>query len=171
MREKSYSMNAQPSICSPASGFGEASFESFLNGRDEPSWLRQRRREAFATFLSSPWPTARDEEWRRTDIRAFKLDAFAPTARPETTAEDFAAIEPVWKTLSANYGAGIAQVNGALVRTADPARLGGAVFIDFGTAVEAQPALLQRALLTQAVTPSADALAALHAAFWTGGTL
>src|SRR3954452_18458608 len=105
-------MNAPATITPATGGFTEASFEVFLQGRDEPDWLRQRRRDAFATFLASPWPSARDEEWRRTDIRAFKLDSFSPTARQEGTAEDFAAIEPVWNTLSTHYGAGIAQVNG-----------------------------------------------------------
>jgi len=165
-------MNVQAITPPPATGgFDEAGFEAFLKGRDEPSWLRQRRREAYATLRSSPWPTARDEEWRRTDIRAFKIDAFAPPGHQGPSAEDFAAIEPVWNTLSANYGAGIAQVNGGTVRSADPAGLGGAIFVDLDRAVKDYPALLQRFLLTEAVTPSADALAALHAAFWTGGTL
>ncbi len=50
-------------------GFDEAAFEAFLKGRDEPSWLTTRRKEAFARFQSAPWPTLRDEDWRRTDIR------------------------------------------------------------------------------------------------------
>src|SRR3954469_567253 len=152
-------------------GFNEASFEAFLKGRDEPDWLRCRRREAFAAFVAAPWPTSRDEEWRRTDIRGLKLDAFSPPGLQEPAAEDFAAIEPVWNTLSANYGAGIAQVNAAPVRAADPAGLGGAVFVDLGRAVRDHPELLERYLLTEAVVPATDALAALHAAFWTGGTL
>src|SRR3954463_4321983 len=122
------------SATSPASvtgGFNEATFEAFLNGKDEPAWLRQRRRDAFAAFLAAPWPTARDEEWRRTDIRAFKLDAFAPPGGQEAVLpEDVAAIEPLWQSLSASYGTGIAQVNGRTVHTADPAKLGGAVFLD-----------------------------------------
>jgi Fe-S cluster assembly protein SufD len=58
-------------------GFTEAAFEAFLKSRDEPAWLTERRKEAFAIFQATAWPTARDEEWRRTDIRALKLDAFA----------------------------------------------------------------------------------------------
>ena len=82
-------MNAQgTSSISATGGFDEASFDAFLRGRDEPGWLRERRREAFAAFLASPWPTARDEEWRRTDIRALKLDGFAPPPRREPSAED-----------------------------------------------------------------------------------
>src|SRR4051794_40122549 len=105
--------SASATTPSPASGgFSEANFEAFLRGRDEPSWLQQRRREAFAMFQAAPWPTARDEEWRRTDIRALKLNAFAPPPRQEPAAEDVAALDPVWTTLGENYGTGMAHVNG-----------------------------------------------------------
>ncbi len=152
-------------------GFTEAAFEAFLNGRDEPSWLTERRREAFRLFQALPWPTSNDEEWRRTDIRAFKLDAFAPPARREPGAEDKAALEPLWNTLSAHYGTGIEQINAEVTRAADPTKLEGAVFIDLGRAIRERPELLKRYLLTDAVAPGTDAFSALHAAFWTGGTL
>jgi Fe-S cluster assembly protein SufD len=152
-------------------GFTEASFEAFRKDRDEPSWLIERRKEAFAVFQATPWPTARDEEWRRTDIRALKLDAFAPPPGHAPTAEAKAAIEPFWKALSGHYATGIEQVNASATRAADPARLGGAVFVDLGRAVKDHPELIKRYLLTNAVTAQDDAFAALHAAFWTGGTL
>jgi Fe-S cluster assembly protein SufD len=88
---------------SPSGGFNETSFEAFLRGRDEPQWLRDRRREAFATFQKAPWPTSRDEEWRRTDIRGFKLDAFAPHERREPPAEAHEAFEPLVKELPMEY--------------------------------------------------------------------
>src|ERR1700712_4325446 len=94
----------------PATGFSEAAFENFLKGRAEPEWLRKRRREAFEAFRSLPWPTLRDEEWRRTDIRAFKLDQFAPPSG-EATADEKAAIAPVYEGLSGHYARGIEQVN------------------------------------------------------------
>jgi Fe-S cluster assembly protein SufD len=164
-------MNAPATRLPANSGFGEATFERFLNNRDEPAWLVQRRREAFAAFQSLPWPSARDEEWRRTDIRPLKLDAFVPEPVHSPAPEDIAAIEPLWQSLGASYGTGIAQVNGAALHAADPARLGGAILMDLGRAVREQPALVERYLLTEAVTPTADVFAALHAAFWTGGTL
>src|SRR5438270_13537808 len=94
----------------PLGGFTEANFEAFLKGRDEPAWLLDRRREAFAQFLAAPWPTLRDEEWRRTDIRAMKLDAFAPPAPLEPSAEARAALAPVWEALSGHYATGIEQI-------------------------------------------------------------
>src|SRR5881392_4262384 len=103
--------SARATVPPPATGgFGEAAFEAFSKGRDEPQWLRDRRREAFEVFRSSPWPTSRDEEWRRTDIRALKVDAFAPPAAGQPAREARAAIEPAWKALSAHYATGIEQV-------------------------------------------------------------
>jgi Fe-S cluster assembly protein SufD len=162
---------APATIPAATAGFTEAAFETFLKSRDEPAWLIARRREAFEAFRTLPWPTARDEEWRRTDIRALKLDAFAPPAPDAPDAPDSAALEPLWSTLSGHYAAGIEQVNARTTRTADPARLGGAVFVDLAEAVRAHPELIQRYLLTEAVSGREDALSALHAAFWTGGTL
>ncbi len=151
-------------------GFSDAAFERFLNERDEPAWLRKRRQEAFEIFKAKPWPTARDEEWRRTDIRAFKLDAFTPPSRNDESAGS-KTLEPLWQALSGHYATGIEQVNGVTTRQPDPAKLGGAIYIDLNRAVKDQPELIDRYLLTKAVSPSEDALSALHAAFWTGGTV
>ena len=82
-----------------------------------------------------------------------------------------AALDALWDDLSSHYATGIEHVNGAAVRHADPARLGGAVFLDLNQAVKDHPELVRRSLMTEAVTPSDDIFAALHAAFWTGGTL
>src|SRR5206468_7794418 len=100
-----------------------------------------------------------------------KLDAFAPPSRVPAAAEDSAALDALWRTLSAHYATGVEQVNARSTRAADPSRLGGAVFVDLDRAVKDHPELIRRYLLTQAVSPEADAFSALHAAFWTGGTL
>ena len=152
-------------------GFTESTFQSFLRGRDEPSWLTDRRREAFARFQAFAWPTARDEEWRRTDIRAFKLENFAPPCPDQPAGATRTALDGLWESLSSHYATGIEHVNGAAVRLADSSRLSGALFLDLHQAVRNHPDLVRRYLLTQAVKPADDIFAALHAAFWTGGTL
>jgi Fe-S cluster assembly protein SufD len=166
-------MSSASATTPPAStgGFTESAFESFLKDRDEPDWLRRRRREAFEIFRAKPWPSSRDEEWRRTDIRSLKLDAFGPPTRAVEAGGGSADLEPVWSTLSTNYATGIEQVNALATRAADPAKLGGAVFVDLATAVKDHPELVEKYLLTRAVSPGDDALSALHAAFWTGGAL
>jgi Fe-S cluster assembly protein SufD len=164
-------MNIVPETTAPATGgFTEAAFEAFLKTRDEPGWVIDRRREAFEAFRALPWPTMRDEEWRRTDIRALKLDAFAPPAVAPDAA-DSAALGPLWSALSGHYAAGIEQVNARTTRQPDASKLGGAIFVDLARAAQDHPELLKRFLLTQAVSGREDAFAALHAAFWTGGTL
>src|SRR5437879_1311228 len=59
-------------------GFNQETFDAFLAARREPAWLGALRREAWAKFQSLPWPHAGMEEWRRTDIRTFRLNKFAP---------------------------------------------------------------------------------------------
>ena len=150
-------------------GFDETAFAAFLASRSEPSWLVERRREAFAQWQSIPWPTLRDEEWRRTDIRPLKLSAFAP---PITEAAPTEALAPAWEALKAHYPAGIEQVDGRVTRRPEPSTLpAGVIFTDLATASREHSALLERYLLTRAVTADEDALSALHAAFWTGGSL
>jgi len=152
-------------------GFTEETFEAFLKQRDEPGWLVDRRREAFARFQAFAWPSNRDEDWRRTDIRALKLENFAPVSAADATSRARTAFDPLWETLSSHYGTGVAHVDGSLVHRADPAKLGGAVFVDMEAAVKDHPELLKRHLLTEVVKPSDDIFAALHGAFWNGGTL
>ncbi len=153
-------------------GFTEDAFDRFLKGRDEPGWLVDRRREAFERFRGFPWPNARDEEWRRTDIRGLKLDAFAPPVaadQPDATA--VAAFDDLWNTLGEHYATGLLHVDGTPAREADTSKLGGVVLVDLARAARDHPEILDRYLLTQAVTASDDLFAALHAAFWAGGTL
>ncbi len=156
-------------VVSPG-GFADTAFNDFLQSRAEPAWLVQRRKAAFEALQTIPWPTARDEEWRRTDIRGFKLDTFAPPTSAGDTA-DSAALEPLWNELSGHYATGIEHVNAVNTRAADPAKLGGAIFLDLNTALKTHPQLIEKYLMTQAVSGREDAFAALHAAFWTGGTL
>src|SRR5204863_5441633 len=59
-------------------GFNQETFDAFLAARGEPAWLVALRREAWAKFQDLPWPHAGMEEWRRTDIRTFRLNKFAP---------------------------------------------------------------------------------------------
>lgn len=153
-------------------GFTKSTLDGFLTGRGEPAWLADRRREAFASFVSAPWPTLRDEEWRRTDIRAFKLASFRPPGIEPPSAEAREILAPSWEALSKTYASGIEHIDSQLTRPAQAADLPpGVVFTDLATAAKTHPQLLERYLLTQAVDPATDAFSALHAAFWTGGTL
>jgi Fe-S cluster assembly protein SufD len=161
-----------PSPAAFTGGFDADALARFLKPRDEPGWLIDQRREALARFEAASWPTLRDEEWRRTDIRAFKLASFATPAGQLPGAAARAAIEPVRAGLSAHYGTGIVHVDGVVAHVSGAATLpAGVLFVDLATAAREHPELLRRYFQTQAVTPDADAFAALHGAFFTGGVL
>jgi Fe-S cluster assembly protein SufD len=170
-QEESSAMSSATVSPTATGGFSEASFEAFLKGRDEPSWLLERRRKAFEAFAAMPMPSPRDEEWRRTDIRGLKLGGFALPDPGGPSDEARSLMAPSWETLSGHYATGLEHLNASPTRKADPARLGGAIFVDLATAAKDHPDILERFLLTDAVDPTADAFSALHAAFWTGGTL
>ena len=113
----------------------------------------RRRREAFARFQAFPWPSARRGMAADRHPRA-KTRCFAPHSRepPATTA---VAARSALATLSTHYATGIAHINGGVgSRQADPARSGGAVFVDLDRAVKDIPEILERYLLTEAVTPA-----------------
>ena len=49
---------ATEAIVTPRSdGFTDETFEAFLREREEPAWLVERRREAFARFQAFAWPS------------------------------------------------------------------------------------------------------------------
>src|SRR5918911_1810610 len=48
--------------------------------KEEPSWLTERRLEAWRTFEETPMPTLRDEAWRYTDISDVRIEDFIPYA-------------------------------------------------------------------------------------------
>jgi len=49
----------------------------FIGDRGEPSWFASLRNQALEQFKKISWPTLQDEEWRRTDISSFDLDALS----------------------------------------------------------------------------------------------
>jgi len=57
-------------------GFSQAGFEQFLQSRQQPQWLADLREQAWAAFTELDWPSRREEEWMRTDIRLFNLGKF-----------------------------------------------------------------------------------------------
>ena len=139
-------------------GFTEAAFEAFLRERDEPAWLVDRRREAFARFQAFAWPErarrrmAADRHPRPSSSTPSRL----PTSRAAAAPTDRAALDAALDSARARTTPpGIAHVDGALVaRRPTRRRLGGAVFVDLDRAVKDHPELLERYLLTEAVTPA-----------------
>ena len=62
---------------SAPAGFDQAAFEAFLKTRDDPGWVMDRRRQAFALYQEKLTQPLDPEEWKRIDIRGLKPSQFA----------------------------------------------------------------------------------------------
>lgn len=81
-----------------------AAKESFLAGYDrgkergsiDAPWLRRMREEAFERFLERGFPTAREEDWKYTDVAAIRQGLFSPAAAipPEIREEEIGRLVP-----------------------------------------------------------------------------
>ncbi len=149
--------------------FSQASFSRFLDSLDEPGWVTDQRRIAWRAFSEADWPTRREEEWSRTDIRLFKLDKYAmPSGDAETG-------EPVEPRLSSGVqlaGSSV-SLNSRPVSSelADRWAERGVLFGSLEQLLREHGDLLRPHLERQEGDAFQDKFAALHAACRTGGHL
>ncbi len=139
---------------------------------DEPEWLRQRRLAAWETFEATPWPTYKEETWRRTRLTGFNLADFGlPVETPETFSSRDALPEHLQTELDKVDSAGaLILQDGALIYgelDADLARK-GVRFTDLRTAL-AEDEELVRVHLGALVATDENKFASLHYALWRNG--
>ncbi|TMB47598.1 MAG: Fe-S cluster assembly protein SufD [Chloroflexi bacterium] len=106
----------------------------------EPDWLRERRQSALATYERLPMPSKTDEEWRRTDVSGFNPAEFS--------------------TLEHQNGLKLERPSGL-----PP----GVILEPLRVAAKEHPDLVEPRLFAL-LRAGRDRFAALHAAFFTGGT-
>jgi Fe-S cluster assembly protein SufD len=144
--------------------FTREAVEQLSSIRSEPDWLRARRLFAFDIYERSALPdTKRDQDWRQVDLKGLDLQAFAPYQQPDGTA--VARAIPDTAAVLAQRGTGPAAASPG---RAELDRL-GVVFCPLWQAAATHPDLVQRYLFT-GVRPERDKFAALHGAFFSGGT-
>jgi Fe-S cluster assembly protein SufD len=150
-------------------GFTPATFDAFLQSREEPSWLTDQRRAAWRTFGELPMPSRKDEEWMRTDIRGFQLDRFGP---PSDAAVVGAEVPTGLLTEGVTLAGQVSTVDSRPIQHTLSKKWAdrGVVFGSLDELVSQHESLIRPRLLTKAVNPRQDKFAALHAAFWSGGT-
>ncbi len=149
------------------SSFSRDAVEQLSEMLKEPVWMRDFRLKAFELYQSLPMPTRQDEPWRRTDIRALRLDAIGPSLNGSGK-------RPLGLPMTDVDGLDgrLLQVDGQTVNhdLSDAAQASGVIFADMSTALREHGDLVQEHFMTRAVRPEAGKFAALHAAFWRGGT-
>lgn len=149
-------------------GFTQAAFDAFLRSLDEPDWLLELRRAAWQQFMEMDWPARNQEEWRRTDIRMFKLGAFHLPAEPTG--------EPQFHSGLLHEGVDVGGQMCVVDSRSTESQLDekwrkkGVLFGPLSQMAREHGDLVQRYLF-HAVDPNHDRFAALHAACWSGGQL
>jgi Fe-S cluster assembly protein SufD len=155
-------------FAAPATGFSDAAFNSLLDSRDDPGWIADLRREAFAAYQDKLAEPLDPEEWKRVDLRTFRPEQFTVRLQPPT--------EATFDTLladRADFAGNVAHLNGAGTRARlhDDLARRGVLFGNLADLVHEHRAVLEPHLMARAVQPDSDRFSAWHAAFWTGGTV
>ncbi len=148
-------------------GFTERGFKAFLAGRRDPSWLVAMRRRAWEAFERLPMPERSHEEWRRTDLRLFRLERFGLPVPPDETVPFPSALLSLGVE---DGGQAVSLDTSALVRKLDLEYSSQGVLFGALDQIAAEHGDLVCQWLMQVVDPHYDKLAAMHAAFWSGGT-
>ena len=149
-------------------GFNQEAFDAFLETRNEPGWLIDLRRQAWATFMERDLPSRKEEEWMRTDIRLFKLDRFGiPSGSDEGSSARGVLNSGV------ELGGSSSSVNGRPQQAEVDKRWTdkGVIFGSLATIAQQHPDLIEKYLFQKAIDPHFDIFSALHAACWTSGTV
>lgn len=143
-----------------------------LSGRlQEPEWMRSFRLAAWEIYEQTPMPTTQDEAWRRTDLRRLKLDQIGPSLNGSGGPAQIPSYLGAQLTEDAAGGV-LVEVDGETTQfeLSDELKAQGIIFCDMHTAVREHGDLVRRYFMTEAVRPDEGKFAALHAAFWRGGT-
>lgn len=74
-------MNTTKEVLADTGAFQGSLFKEFQQHRIDPSWLASARQEAWEQFESTPWPSPRDENWMRSELRGFRIQKYVPTVR------------------------------------------------------------------------------------------
>ena len=156
-------------------GFTQETFEALIEAHSfEPDWMRDRRRDSFHVLLDTPLPARTDEAWRRTDFGSLKLNEVETVMSQADGKSALRGAPKSIKDAMSGKGASGALVSsdGQIVASMLDEELAqkGVIFCDMETALRKHADLLEPLFMTNIVKPNDGYFAALHGAFWQGGT-
>ena len=151
-----------------ANAFDQAGFDAFLARRDEPDWIQQSRREAFALFQQKQNEPLDPEEYKRLELRTFRPEKY----RPAEQAASGSTLSTLMRDRAA-FGGSVTHVDGHCVAStlSEDLQKKGVLFGSLSDLLAEHREKLEPWFLSRAVDPDRDRFSAWHAAFWTGGTL
>ena len=139
--------------------------------------LAERRRAAWAEYLSLPMPTKKTEEWRYTDLTKLEPESFEPLAggrdvEPVPADDMPSAVREILEGAGVRSGTMI-ELDARLTRLdLEPAAVeSGVVFAPIARIAEDDPGLIERFLFSSDIAPMERKLWALHTAALSGGYL
>ncbi len=151
-----------------AAGFTQEAFDAFVAERNEPGWMTDLRRDALEKFLALPLPDRQNEEWMRTDIRTLHLDRYGLPSEPGDDVP-----RPQGLLRRGVELAGHVETLDGYLQSAEFDRN----CADQGVVFGSLPRLIAehgdklKPFMYKALDPGYDKFSALHAAFWTSGTV
>ncbi len=147
--------------------FSDIGLDSLIEMSDEPGWVSDQRREAWEVFRGMAWPSQKDEEWMRTDVRLFKLDKFQLAPTPDSAVPPSQLANNVTLAghqISVDGFHRDGNLNSELAQK-------GILFGPLNQLLKQHESLLRPHFMTRAFRRDYDRFAALHAAFWSSGTV
>lgn len=160
-----HSSDRRQSEAKQAFRFDEADLPAVADQR-----LQAYRQQAWQAYQSLPFPTLKDEAWRRTDIRGLNTSAFQLSTDQDDVPEPSARLLESILAGKARAGQIVAGTAEGIETLDESLRKKGVVFTTFRNAEEQHADLLDR-LLGQVVTPTEDKFTALAAAMAADGVL
>ncbi len=140
--------------------------EAVIRNGGDPEWLAEERRAALRTFMATPWPTERDEDWRYTQLDRFSVTNLEPTDGPASREVS----ERIRMRMEDSDAEGIlVHANGETIERIAKIREEGVIFSDLRSAVRDHEDLVREHLYST-VNAHAGKYHALNAAFWQNGT-
>jgi len=151
--------------------FDQTGFEQFVAARTEPSWLTAARRAAWGQFEQMQWPSRKEEEWMRSDLRGFKLERFQLPANEVAGRLEEAGV-PQWLAEGVDPAGTLTTLNGVVASEQLQPKWAerGVLFGDLSRLASEHSEIVEKYLYS-VVDPSQDRFAALQAATWSGGQL
>lgn len=144
----------------------EAAIEAIVERYQEPAWLADERRAALRTYEATPFPTGRDEAWRYTQLKRFRLDGLQLAGAPKDTSIS----DRIRMRMADSDAEGMLVHKGSQVVLHEAKiREQGVIFTDLRTALRDHEALVREHLYS-AVNATQTKYTALNSALWENGT-
>lgn len=141
--------------------------------KDEPSWLTEKRLQAWRTYEKTPMPTMRDEDWRYTDISDIEIEEFVPYASSPDVEREGDLPDAVQKLIKEGEenSALLVQHNSetTMSRVDEELKAKGLIFTDLHTALREHEDIVRQKLFGL-VPEDYDKFASLAAALFSGGS-